>query len=719
MNENNASVIEIMPGCKILKDGQGFSCMFGVPAEVLKVYHRKNLTPPSVIIAPDEFFKFGIVQCAMEFILYEFLFVQGRFFKGEKLTFIGTKTQNERVKKILRLTLLGPSQEQMEQWNISPERQEQVLKLSNHFALKKLGTKEVAEIEDMIDFVEFVYGKVVLPEGTITKKGLNVFHFNSSASSLDCMININLTEPQVPVIPIEIPSKLSMSSVLGATALSKCTTGFDPTGYTSGIILWLNFMGVSVDGVSWMKEHLKAMGINPQDIQGHIITHVHDDHSNIFDLIVNGKVFKLISDILNYHMVILKSSLILDLSEKDVEKMIQLIEFNFYEPFYWYGAKFVFWPTAHPIPTFGFSVEIEDTKIVYSGDTLWGSKLDKLLSDNVVDARMYSHIKLAPNIMSGLVFHDAGGGMIHPDLSELGEIGERVTRSIVPTHLQSLPPLCSKFDLIKPGQNWEIIPSRELKINQMLRIHQAPIFASLSKEWMNVVMAQGKVKQYNANCEILRQGESGSNFFVIIGGTVEVFSDDKKVAELATGDFFGEMSLMYNQFASATVRAKSQVYLLELNKDVFTQIINSTGLAERLEKLHQIRPILMQFALLRYVSASIMQRVCEVAKQETFKAGEVIIRQGEIADKFYGILHGQAKVFVNKLGSGTVEVATLYENQVFGEIALLKNCTRNATVVAEIDVQVFYLDKQDFYLLIEDTPMLFHQLGILANMRAN
>ena len=89
-----------------------------------------------------------------------------------------------------------------------------------------------------------------------------------------------------------------------------------------------------------------------------------------------------------------------------------------------------------------------------------------------------------------------------------------------------------------------------------------------------------------------------------------------------------------------------------------------------------------------------------------FAAGEVIIRQGEPGSRFYVITEGEAEVL--QRGDEGVErrVVTLGPGRYFGEVALLREAPRTATVRALTDLAVVSLDRKDFSTLVRVMPHL-------------
>ena len=90
---------------------------------------------------------------------------------------------------------------------------------------------------------------------------------------------------------------------------------------------------------------------------------------------------------------------------------------------------------------------------------------------------------------------------------------------------------------------------------------------------------------------------------------------------------------------------------------------------------------------------------------ELKKPGEVICREGEIGDAFYIVSRGNLEVSHTKRGK-SYKLGTLAPGACFGEIALMENVPRSATVVAsgESEVLLLRLSKMDFESFLSGSP---------------
>lgn len=90
-------------------------------------------------------------------------------------------------------------------------------------------------------------------------------------------------------------------------------------------------------------------------------------------------------------------------------------------------------------------------------------------------------------------------------------------------------------------------------------------------------------------------------------------------------------------------------------------------------------------------------------------AGDVVVRQGDAADRFYLIAEGTLRVTQTRDGK-QVELRTLGPGDVFGEIGLLNRSPRTATVTALTDGRLLALDGEDFLELVSSGPGLSSRL---------
>jgi len=105
-----------------------------------------------------------------------------------------------------------------------------------------------------------------------------------------------------------------------------------------------------------------------------------------------------------------------------------------------------------------------------------------------------------------------------------------------------------------------------------------------------------------------------------------------------------------------------------------------------------------------------------ICKQH-FEAGEVVFYQGDVGDKVYLIESGECEV-LQKVNGTQTEIATLGEGDYFGEMAVLSDTSRNATVRARTRMNVLIVSKNDFDLLKAAVPVFGQVFRDLATRRS-
>jgi CRP/FNR family transcriptional regulator, cyclic AMP receptor protein len=82
-----------------------------------------------------------------------------------------------------------------------------------------------------------------------------------------------------------------------------------------------------------------------------------------------------------------------------------------------------------------------------------------------------------------------------------------------------------------------------------------------------------------------------------------------------------------------------------------------------------------------------------------FAEGQTIFREGDRGDEFFVVVRGEVEI-----RSGNRHLETLGQNSIFGEMALIDDSPRSATVVALTDVTVAPIKEKHFLFLVRHTP---------------
>ncbi|XP_061667024.1 cAMP-dependent protein kinase type I-alpha regulatory subunit isoform X1 [Syngnathoides biaculeatus] len=198
---------------------------------------------------------------------------------------------------------------------------------------------------------------------------------------------------------------------------------------------------------------------------------------------------------------------------------------------------------------------------------------------------------------------------------------------------------------------------------------------------------------YIAGETVILQGDEGDNFYVIDQGEMDVYVNNEWVTSIGEGGSFGELALIYGTPRAATVRAKTNVKLWGIDRDSYRRILMGSTLRKR--KMYE--EFLRKVSILESLDKWERLTVADALEPVQFEDGQKIVVQGEPGDEFFIILEGSAAVLQRRSENEEfVEVGRLGPSDYFGEIALLMNRPRAATVVARGPLKCVKLDRPRF-----------------------
>ena len=117
--------------------------------------------------------------------------------------------------------------------------------------------------------------------------------------------------------------------------------------------------------------------------------------------------------------------------------------------------------------------------------------------------------------------------------------------------------------------------------------------------------------------------------------------------------------------------------------------------------------LLRNIPLFANIEPSKLKLLAFTSERIAYNQDQILCRQGEIGDAAYIIIDGEAEILVDT-PSGAMAVATVGRNDIVGEIAILCDVPRTATVKAKTKLETLVISKDLFFRLIMEFP----QIGI-------
>ncbi len=310
-----------------------------------------------------------------------------------------------------------------------------------------------------------------------------------------------------------------------------------------------------------------------------------------------------------------------------------------------------------------------------------------------------------------------------------------------------------------------VLPGKPVPVEDL---QELPYFQKVSGTFLELNKNSVVERRYKAGEIVCREGEYGSTAFYIVQGTAKVFLStpmahvkteggatgffkrlgsrllgrqqdrregeetrisipidasvdlpyDHPVAELGPGDLFGEMTCISLYPRSATVRAATDCVMYEMLRNVLDILQRNKTVKGRLDENYKRRALeghLKSVPLFSSVTPEFIQTLTDSVQLRRFGKGDVICRQGEIADSFYLIRIGFIKV-TESHPEGDLVLAYLGRGGYFGEIGLMTNGGRRTATCTALDhVEVVRIGANDFHRMMETFPDVQASLARVAD----
>jgi len=238
----------------------------------------------------------------------------------------------------------------------------------------------------------------------------------------------------------------------------------------------------------------------------------------------------------------------------------------------------------------------------------------------------------------------------------------------------------------------------------------------LKRENLSALAKKVSVRTMSAGRFLFKEGDTDKRTVWLVAGMVELREGERTVAMIRGGTAEARNPLSPHFPRRVSARAVDEISYLSIDSELLDVMItwDQTGTYEVAELQEQLggganddwMTTLLQTKSFHRIPPANIQAIFLRMQRVPYKAGEVVIKQGDEGDYFYVIVNGKCAVTretpLNKEG---IKLAELGTGDTFGEEALIAEAKRNATITMLTDGALMRLAKQDFRELMNE-PLL-------------
>lgn len=231
-----------------------------------------------------------------------------------------------------------------------------------------------------------------------------------------------------------------------------------------------------------------------------------------------------------------------------------------------------------------------------------------------------------------------------------------------------------------------------------------PVFSNVNSLQFRELMLDSHVHHVAEGDVIFEKDDYTNSFYTVLEGNVEIEVNDSQRISSGVGNFFGEMSLLSGRRRSATVYGGKNCVVIETPRRSMVKLIASVA---------DVKNVIDQTFIVRTIQQKLtpelpQEELMPVARRTTinqFGPGETIFEEGDEGDSLHFIRSGSVTVSTQVEGRDVI-MSYVPANESVGEMALLGNTKRTATVKAAVKTETLSIDSESFSELLDNSPGL-------------
>ncbi len=603
---------------------------------------------PQIYILPERLFDItlGVSRAEIEFPIYFNFYLNQR-----KTQLVCRRHQLRPIARVLREAIFGPSS-----LNLEPDYAPGVepADLTSEMAFFKKDPKKPGgklRIRDLVEFHVFDDdGKVQIGEVEIELIGLDRYRFKQNGK----LRELSFRAP--PKAPLPVSSTRRYHPPFYGVTVIGSGHGFDPSADTSGFIIWVNSRGILVDPPVDTTQWMRSNGVDSRLISDLVLTHCHADHDagTLQKLLEEGRI-RLHTTPTIINSFVRKYRGLLGLNGAQLRALFDFVPVTVNEPVNIAGANFFFRYNFHPIPTLGFSTTFQGKTFAYSGDHLNDATyLENLHQEGLInEARLKDLLDF--NWKADLILHEAGIPPVHTPVDTLLALDDDTKSRLYVNHISADKiPHGSGLKLAQPGVRdtlkLEVTPPELWLAQRMLDLFSGvDLFWTLPVLKVAEFLRIARYRKYHGGEALVRTGEPGNEFFLILSGQAEVIQKGEFLTRLGRYDYFGEIAVLLGSNRTADILAYTEMEVLTVTARDFLRFVEGTEIARTLRlvaesRLHEGWPLMNENNLLAKLSVKQKTQLIPYMRQRTIPSERLLFRAGDRVRCLYLIKEGQVRL---------------------------------------------------------------------------
>jgi len=263
----------------------------------------------------------------------------------------------------------------------------------------------------------------------------------------------------------------------------------------------------------------------------------------------------------------------------------------------------------------------------------------------------------------------------------------------------------------------EEVASKPVTLNVKPEASGVPMFSEITVAGFLPLVEALELKQLGPGEALVDQGEVGNALYLVVSGELGVTRSGVLLATLGPGALVGEMALITEQPRSASVVARGLVEVMCIERAHVEAVAREHPMITQelvdFARRRLLRNLLVTSPLFATLDADERLRVLRGFTSRVVPEGTKIIERGTAPTGLFVIATGEVKVTTADAEGDDVELATLGDGEVLGEIGLIEGGLTTATAVSTRKTVLLHLPRESFAAFVA-RPQIAAYLSALS-----